>query len=204
MPSSWLPAALQAQAIAARSYALASKQAGAPFDVYADGRSQAYLGVSAETPAGRQAVDATAGEVLLYNGAVADPLLLEHRRPDAVGVRRVRASGPALSRLRAGSLRHHLPVPRLGAGAGDRDDARERGGSGGPRRRRDRQAQRVAPREDAEGHLALARPAAHGHASAARLPRRRSGFARRGSASASSRCSRRPRIPRSLRGRGSR
>ncbi len=71
MPSSWLPAALQAQAIAARSYALASKQSGAPFDVYADGRSQAYLGVSAETPAGRQAVDATAGEVLLYNGAVA-------------------------------------------------------------------------------------------------------------------------------------
>ena len=74
MPSAWLPAALQAQAVAARSYALASRQAGAPFDVYADGRSQAYLGVSAETPAGRQAVDATAGEVLLYNGDVADTL----------------------------------------------------------------------------------------------------------------------------------
>ena len=72
MPSSWLPAALQAQAVAGRSYALASRQAGAPFDVYADGRSEAYLGVSAETPAGRQAVDATAGEVLLYDGAVAD------------------------------------------------------------------------------------------------------------------------------------
>ena len=57
MPSTWLPAALQAQAVAARSYALASRQAGAPFDVYADGRSQAYLGVSAETPAGKQAVD---------------------------------------------------------------------------------------------------------------------------------------------------
>ena len=71
MPSSWLPAALQAQAVAARSYALASRQAGAPFDVYGDGRSQAYLGVSAETPAGRQAVDATDGEVLLYDGDVA-------------------------------------------------------------------------------------------------------------------------------------
>ncbi|HVR13376.1 MAG TPA: SpoIID/LytB domain-containing protein [Gaiellaceae bacterium] len=71
MPAGWLPAALQAQAVAARSYALASRQAGAPFDVYADGRSEAYLGVSAETPAGRQAVDATAGEVLLYNGDVA-------------------------------------------------------------------------------------------------------------------------------------
>ena len=69
MPSSWLPAALQAQAVAARSYALASKQAGSPYDVSAGG--QAYLGVSAETPAGRQAVDATAGEVLLYDGDVA-------------------------------------------------------------------------------------------------------------------------------------
>jgi stage II sporulation protein D len=74
MPSAWLPAALQAQADAARSYALASHQAGAPFDVYADGRGQAYLGVSAETPAGKQAVDVTAGEVLLYNGNVADTL----------------------------------------------------------------------------------------------------------------------------------
>ena len=71
MPSTWLPAALQAQAVAARSYALASRRAGAPFDVYADGRSQAYLGVSAETPAGMQAVDTTVGEVLLYNGDVA-------------------------------------------------------------------------------------------------------------------------------------
>jgi SpoIID/LytB domain protein len=71
MPPAWLPAALEAQAVAARSYALASRRAGAPFDVYADGRSQAYLGVSAETPSGRQAVDTTAGQVLLYNGDVA-------------------------------------------------------------------------------------------------------------------------------------
>jgi stage II sporulation protein D len=74
MPSAWLPAALDAQAVAARSYALASRRAGAPFDVYADGRSQAYLGVAAETAAGRQAVDETAGEVLLYDGGVADTL----------------------------------------------------------------------------------------------------------------------------------
>jgi stage II sporulation protein D len=70
-PSNWLPAALEAQAIAARSYAVASRRAAAPFDVYSDSRSQAYLGVSAETPAARQAVDLTAGEVLLYNGHVA-------------------------------------------------------------------------------------------------------------------------------------
>jgi stage II sporulation protein D len=71
MPSSWLPAALEAQAVAARSYALASRQAGSPFDVYDDSRSQAYLGMSAETPAGKQAVDQTAGEVLTYGGHVA-------------------------------------------------------------------------------------------------------------------------------------
>jgi stage II sporulation protein D len=70
-PSSWLPAALEAQAVAARSFALASHRAGAPFDVYAGTRSQAYLGVSAETPAATRAVDETAGEVLLYDGHVA-------------------------------------------------------------------------------------------------------------------------------------
>jgi stage II sporulation protein D len=74
MPSAWLPAALEAQAVAARSYGLANRQAAGPFDVFADGRSQAYLGVSAESVAGRQAVDETAGQVLLYNGTVADTL----------------------------------------------------------------------------------------------------------------------------------
>jgi SpoIID/LytB domain protein len=71
MPNTWLPAALQAQAVAARSYALASRKAAAPFDVYADGRSQMYLGISAEKPAATQAVDETTGEVLLYAGHVA-------------------------------------------------------------------------------------------------------------------------------------
>ena len=71
MPSTWLSAALEAQAIAARSYALASRRVAAPFDVYADGRSQAYRGVSVETPAATEAVDETAGQVLLYNGHVA-------------------------------------------------------------------------------------------------------------------------------------
>ena len=71
MPYTWLPAALQAQAVAARSYALASRKAASPFDVYADGRSQMYLGISAEKPAATEAVDETAGEVLLYAGHVA-------------------------------------------------------------------------------------------------------------------------------------
>src|SRR3954454_14961291 len=74
MPSAWLSAALQAQAVAGRSYALASRKAGGPFDVYAGGVSQAYLGVSAETSSGKRAVSETAGEVLLFNGGVADTL----------------------------------------------------------------------------------------------------------------------------------
>jgi stage II sporulation protein D len=73
-PSSWLPAALDAQAVAARSYALASRRAAAPFDVYADGRSQAYLGVSAEKPTATQAVDETSGEVLFFGNHVADTM----------------------------------------------------------------------------------------------------------------------------------
>ncbi len=71
MPSSWLPAALQAQAIAARSYALATRKLAAPYDVYSDTRSQMYLGVSVENPATNAAVDATKGQVVLYQGAIA-------------------------------------------------------------------------------------------------------------------------------------
>jgi stage II sporulation protein D len=71
MPSTWLSAALEAQAVAARSFAIASRRVAAPFDVYADGRSQMYLGVSAEKPAATQAVNETAGEVLMYGDQVA-------------------------------------------------------------------------------------------------------------------------------------
>lgn len=71
MPSTWAPEALKAQAVAARSYALATRRIGAPFDEYADTRSQVYRGIDQETPAATAAVDATKGRVLLYGGAVA-------------------------------------------------------------------------------------------------------------------------------------
>jgi stage II sporulation protein D len=71
MPSSWSSEALEAQAVAARSYALATRQVGAPFDVYSDTRSQMYLGVDHENPATSAAVNATKGQVLLYGGKVA-------------------------------------------------------------------------------------------------------------------------------------
>jgi stage II sporulation protein D len=71
MPSSWPANALEAQAVAARSYALATRKIAAPFDVYADTRSQVYLGVSHEAISTNAAVDATRGQVAMYNGKVA-------------------------------------------------------------------------------------------------------------------------------------
>jgi stage II sporulation protein D len=70
MPFKWLPEALKAQAVAARSYALATRRTGA-FDLYPDTRSQVYLGIEHEKPSTNAAVDATAGQVLLYQGQVA-------------------------------------------------------------------------------------------------------------------------------------
>jgi stage II sporulation protein D len=71
MPSNWSGEALKAQAVAARSYALATRQVGAPFDVYSDTRSQMYLGLSHEQPTASAAVDATKSQVLMYGGKVA-------------------------------------------------------------------------------------------------------------------------------------
>ena len=71
MPSTWSPEALKAQALAARSYALATRQVAAPFDVYSDTRSQMYLGISQETPSTTSAVDATKGQVVLFGKKVA-------------------------------------------------------------------------------------------------------------------------------------
>ena len=70
MPFTWLPEALKAQAVVARSYALATRRTGA-FDLYSDTRSQVYLGIEHEKPSTNNAVNATAGQVVLYEGQVA-------------------------------------------------------------------------------------------------------------------------------------
>src|SRR4051812_9697620 len=68
-PSSWPAAALQAQAVAARTYAITSSAGGAQgFTQYADTRSQMYKGVAAEGPATNQAVNATRGRIVTYAG----------------------------------------------------------------------------------------------------------------------------------------
>ena len=70
-PASWPIEALKAQAVAARSYAIATPVKGNGFDQYDDTRSQLYAGVSAEAARTNQAVDATRSQVVLYNGKVA-------------------------------------------------------------------------------------------------------------------------------------
>jgi stage II sporulation protein D len=70
MPYTWHPEALKAQAVVARSYALATRRTGA-FDLYPDTRSQVYLGIDHEKPSTNAAVNATAGKVVLYGDQVA-------------------------------------------------------------------------------------------------------------------------------------
>jgi stage II sporulation protein D len=68
MPSSWSLQALEAQAVAARTFALTNHVGGAAFDVYSDTRSQAYRGVAAETRSTNAAVAATSGQIVTYGG----------------------------------------------------------------------------------------------------------------------------------------
>jgi stage II sporulation protein D len=68
MPSSWPLPALEAQAVASRTYALTAHAGGSRFDVYADTRSQVYRGAIAETAQTNTAVTATAGQIVTYAG----------------------------------------------------------------------------------------------------------------------------------------
>ena len=70
MPASWPQAALRAQAVAARTYVLRQRKPRALFDVTATTASQVYRGVEAETASTREAVAATRGQVLLFEGGL--------------------------------------------------------------------------------------------------------------------------------------
>ncbi len=71
MPHRWAPAALAAQAVAARSYALSTLRPGQEFDLFADTRDQVYGGIRAEYASTARAVSETSGQVLLWRGQVA-------------------------------------------------------------------------------------------------------------------------------------
>jgi len=69
--SGWPAAALESQAIAARTYAITTSVHGNGYTLYSDTRSQAYGGVAAETPSTDAAVAATSGEIVTYDGVPA-------------------------------------------------------------------------------------------------------------------------------------
>ncbi len=68
MPSSWPLEALKAQAVTARTYALATRKTSGLFDQYPDTRSQVYRGVTGESARSNSAVDGTEGSILTYGG----------------------------------------------------------------------------------------------------------------------------------------
>jgi stage II sporulation protein D len=70
VPDDWPAEVLKAQAVAARSYALATRKTNGDFDLYSDVRSQVYRGIDEEEDSTSEAVDATAGEVLVYGGRI--------------------------------------------------------------------------------------------------------------------------------------
>ena len=71
-PASWPLAALRAQAVAARSFALTAQVSGNGFDLYDDTRSQVYEGLASETAATNEAAEATSGQVVIYGGEIAE------------------------------------------------------------------------------------------------------------------------------------
>ena len=62
----------EAQAVAARSFALTVQVGGNGFDLYDDTRSQVYEGLDSETARTNAAADATRGQVVIYGGKIAE------------------------------------------------------------------------------------------------------------------------------------
>ena len=70
-PPAWPRAMLSAQAIVARTYALARRSAAREYDVTATDSDQHYGGIAAETYNSNLAVDASSGQLVSYAGAPA-------------------------------------------------------------------------------------------------------------------------------------
>jgi stage II sporulation protein D len=67
-------AELKAQAVASRSFALTAGREGDGYDLYSDTRSQVYKGLESEYTTSDEAEEQTAGEVLMYEGQIAETL----------------------------------------------------------------------------------------------------------------------------------
>lgn len=76
MPPTWSAEALQAQSVAARTFALKNRKRHSTdgFDLCNTSHCQVYEGMAAETRTTTDAVNHTRGEVLFYNGSVIDAL----------------------------------------------------------------------------------------------------------------------------------
>jgi stage II sporulation protein D len=66
MPQSWPQAALRAQAVASRTYALEQLRPAAPYDLKATVDSQVYKGIESESASVREAVASTRAQVLTH------------------------------------------------------------------------------------------------------------------------------------------
>ena len=75
MDKDWPQAALEAQAVCARTYAAKTRHPSLGFDVCAGTDCQVYYGRNRATAATDEAVDNTAGEMIYYNGVPADTLV---------------------------------------------------------------------------------------------------------------------------------
>jgi stage II sporulation protein D len=73
-PPSWPEEELKAQAVASRSFALTAGVGGNGFDLYSDTRSQVYEGLESEYASTNAVVTATRGQVVEYNGKIAQTL----------------------------------------------------------------------------------------------------------------------------------
>ncbi|MFS8868225.1 SpoIID/LytB domain-containing protein [Synechococcus sp. H65.1] len=109
MGSRFLPEALKAQAVAARTYVLYHRNSRRWFDVYSDTRSQVYRGLSQRSAAALEATRATRGVVLVYGGKFVNAMYSASAGSQTVGV-------DGIPYLR--SLPDFSPYPKLGHGIG--------------------------------------------------------------------------------------
>jgi stage II sporulation protein D len=111
MPWRWRPAALEAQAVAARSYAVATLKPAAHFDLYPDTRSQMYGGIAFETPQTNLAVERTAGRVLMWDGHVATTFFFSSSGGRTADVRDIWPHAAAVPYLRSVSDPYDVGSP---------------------------------------------------------------------------------------------
>jgi stage II sporulation protein D len=98
MPDRWPAEALAAQAVVARTYALAHLRKG-DFDLYSDTRDQVYGGIVAESPTATDAVTETAGRVVLYDDELAQTYFFSSSGGKTANVQDVWANAKALPYL---------------------------------------------------------------------------------------------------------